>query len=112
MRSSIIDVLAQDYIRTAKACGLSERKIIYQYALKNALLLTVTVAGLLLGELLGGAIVTETIFSWSGMGKYVVDSVSFLDFPAIMGFTLVVSAGYVLINLIVDFVYRLLDPSD
>jgi peptide/nickel transport system permease protein len=111
VRSSMIDALAQDYIRTARACGLAEWKIIYQYALKNALLPTVTVAGLILGELLCGAIITETIFAWPGMGKYVVDSVAFLDFPAIMGFTLVVSVGYVLINLLVDLLYRVLDPQ-
>ncbi|HWR40005.1 MAG TPA: ABC transporter permease [Patescibacteria group bacterium] len=111
VRSSMIQVLALDYIRTARAFGLSETKIIYQYALKNALLPTVTVAGLIFGELLGGAIITETIFSWPGMGKYVVDSVGFLDFPAIMGFTMVVAMGYVLINLLVDLLYRVLDPQ-
>ena len=79
--------------------------------LKNALLPTVTVAGLIFGELLGGAIITETIFSWPGMGKYVVDSVAFLDFPAIMGFTMIVACGYVLINLLIDLLYRVLDPQ-
>ena len=111
VRSSMIGVLNQDYIRTATASGISKHVIVFKYALKNALLPTVTVAGLLLGELLGGAIITETIFSWPGMGKYVVDSVGFLDFPAIMGFTFVVSIGYVLINLLVDLLYRVLDPQ-
>ncbi|MDU2065445.1 MAG: ABC transporter permease [Sporomusaceae bacterium] len=111
IRSSMIQVLSLDYIRTATAFGLSKRKIIYQYALKNALLPTVTVAGLIFGELLGGAIITETIFSWPGMGKYVVDSIAFLDFPAIMGFTMIVALGYVLINLLIDLVYRWLDPQ-
>jgi len=111
VRASMIQVLSLDYIRTAKAFGLSNRKIICQYALKNALLPTVTVAGLIFGELLGGAIITETIFSWPGMGKYVVDSVAFLDFPAIMGFTMVVALSYVLINLLVDLLYRVLDPQ-
>ena len=111
VRSSMIDVLSQEYIRTVRAFGLSKSKIFYKYALKNALAPTVTVAGLIFGELLGGAIITETIFAWPGMGKYVVDSVSFLDFPAIMGFTMVVSLGYVLINLLIDLLYRVLDPQ-
>ena len=111
VRSSMIQVLALDYIRTAKAFGLGKNKTIYLYALKNALLPTVTVAGLIFGELLGGAIITETIFSWPGMGKYVVDSVAFLDFPAIMGFTMIVACGYVLINLLIDLLYRVLDPQ-
>jgi peptide/nickel transport system permease protein len=111
VRSSMIQVLALDYIRTAKAFGLAKNKIVYQYALKNALLPTLTVAGLIFGELLGGAIITETIFSWPGMGKYVVDSVGFLDFPAIMGFTMVVAFAYVMINLLIDLLYRVLDPQ-
>jgi peptide/nickel transport system permease protein len=111
VRSSMVEVLEQDYIRTAKAFGLSDMKIKYQYALKNALLPTLTVAGLIFGELLGGAIITETIFAWPGMGKYVVDSVSFLDFPAIMGFTMIVSVAYVLINMLVDLLYQIVDPQ-
>lgn len=111
VRSSMIDVLEQDYIRTAKACGIPIRTIIYKYALKNALLPTLTVTGLTIGELLGGAIITETIFAWPGMGKYVMDSIAFLDFPAIMGFTLIVSFSYVLINLVVDILYRVLNPQ-
>lgn len=111
VRSSMIDVLEQDYIRTAKACGIPIHTIIYTYALKNALLPTLTVTGLTVGELLGGAIITETIFAWPGMGKYVMDSIAFLDFPAIMGFTLIVSFSYVLINLVVDILYRVLNPQ-
>lgn len=111
VRSSMIDVLEQDYIRTAKACGIPRRTIIYKYALKNALLPTLTVTGLTIGELLGGAIITETIFAWPGMGKYVMDSISFLDFPSIMGFTLVVSFSYVLINIGVDILYSFLNPQ-
>lgn len=72
---------------------------------------TVTITGLTVGELLGGAVITETIFGWPGMGKYVMDSIAYLDFPAIMGFTLVVSAGYVLINMVVDIIYNLLNPQ-
>lgn len=111
VRSSMIDVLEQDYIRTAKACGIPRRTIIYKYALKNALIPTVTLTGLTVGELLGGAVITETIFAWPGMGKYVMDSISFLDFPAIMGFTMVISFGYVLINTLVDIAYCVLNPQ-
>jgi len=111
VRSGMIDVLEQDYIRTARACGIPKRKIIYHYALKNALIPTVTITGLTVGELLGGAVITETIFGWPGMGKYVMDSIAYLDFPAIMGFTLVVSAGYVLINMVVDIIYNILNPQ-
>ena len=111
VRSSMIAVMGQDYITTARANGLAEAVIILKHTLKNSLIPTVTITGLSIGELLGGAILTETIFNWPGMGKYVVDSVNFLDFPAIMGFTLVVSFAYVMINLLVDVLYAFLDPQ-
>ncbi len=111
VRSSMIAVMGLDFITTARANGIAEIVIISKHCLKNALIPTVTITGLSIGELLGGAILTETIFNWPGMGKYVVDSVNFLDFPAIMGFTLVVSFAYVLINLAVDVVYAFLDPQ-
>ncbi len=111
VRSSMIDVLEEDYIRTARSCGIPTKRILYHYALKNALLPTVTIAGLTLADLLSGAIITETIFGWPGMGKYVVDAITFLDFPAIMGFTMIVSCVYVFINFVVDIVYRFLDPQ-
>lgn len=110
-RSSMIEVLGQDYITTARANGLSDLRVVLKHGLKNSLIPTVTIIGLSIGELLGGAVLTETIFSWPGMGKYVVDSVNFLDFPAIMGFTLVVSLTYMLINLAVDLVYAFLNPQ-
>jgi peptide/nickel transport system permease protein len=111
VRSSMISVMGQDYITTARANGLSESTVILKHSLKNSLIPTVTITGLSIGELFGGAILTETIFNWPGMGKYVVDSVNFLDFPAIMGFTLVVSFAYVMINLLVDVLYGFLDPQ-
>jgi peptide/nickel transport system permease protein len=111
VRSSMVAVLGQDYITTARANGIAEAVVVLKHALKNSLIPTVTITGLSIGELLGGAILAETIFNWPGMGKYVVDSVNFLDFPAIMGFTLVVSFAYVMINLAVDVVYALLDPQ-
>lgn len=111
VRSSMISVMGLDFIMTARANGIREAVVVLKHALKNALIPAVTITGLSIGELLGGAILTETIFDWPGMGKYVVDSVNFLDFPAIMGFTLVVSLVYVVINLLVDVLYALLDPQ-
>jgi peptide/nickel transport system permease protein len=111
VRSSMISVMGLDFITTARANGIAETVIILKHCLKNSLIPTVTITGLSIGELLGGAILTETIFNWPGMGKYVVDSVNFLDFPAIMGFTLVVSFAYVMINLAVDVIYAFLDPQ-
>ncbi|AOT71946.1 ABC transporter permease [Geosporobacter ferrireducens] len=111
VRSSMLEVLNQEYIRTARANGIAEWYLIIFYGLRNALIPTVTVVGLSFGALLGGAVVTETVFAWPGMGKYVVDSISFLDFPAIMGFTLIVVVGYMLINLMVDLLYMALDPQ-
>jgi peptide/nickel transport system permease protein len=111
VRASMLEVLGQEYIRTARANGISGLFLLFQYALRNALIPTITVIGLSFGSLLGGAVVTETIFSWPGMGKYVVDSISNLDFPAIMGFTLLISIGYIVINLLVDVTYYYLDPQ-
>ena len=111
VRSSMISAMGQEFITTARANGISETIVILKHGLKNALIPTVTITGLSIGELLGGAILTETIFDWPGMGKYVVDSVNFLDFPAIMGFTLVVSLIYVMVNLLVDVLYAFLDPQ-
>ena len=111
VRASMIEVLEQDYIKTALSNGIPRYRIIYRHALRNALIPTVTLIGLTFGELMGGAILTETIFSWPGMGKYVVDSIAFLDFPAIMGFTILVAVIYVSINMVVDLLYPLLDPQ-
>lgn len=111
VRSSMIEVLNEEYIKTARANGIKGKLLIVSYALRNALVPTITVVGVSLGGLLGGAVVTETVFNWPGMGKYVVDSIAFLDFPAIMGFTIVIVIGYVLINLIVDILYMILNPQ-
>jgi len=110
VRASVLEVLSQDFVRTAHAYGVPPRRVLYRYALRNALVPTLTVVGLALGDLLAGAVVTETIFAWPGMGSYVVDSISFLDFPAIMGFTILVATGYTLINLVVDLLTLKLDP--
>ena len=111
IRAAMLDVLQEDYVRTARANGLSRRAIILGHALPNALIPSVTLLGLAFGDLLYGAVLTETIFAWPGMGTYVVSSIQTLDFPAIMGFTIVASVGYVLINLAVDLTYMVLDPQ-
>ncbi len=111
VRSSMIEVMGQEFITTARANGVPETVIVLKHAFKNSLIPTVTITGLSFGELLGGAILTETIFGWPGMGKYVVDSVNYLDFPAIMGFTMVVALVYVSINLGVDVLYAFLNPK-
>ena len=111
VRASMLEVMSQEYIRTAVANGIKGWLLIVSYALRNALIPTVTVIGVAFGSLLGGAIVTETIFGWPGMGRFVVESIQFLDFPAIMGFTIFIGVGYVLINLAVDIIYLFLNPQ-
>ena len=106
----MLDQLHEDYIRTARANGISKWRVILRHALPNALIPSVTVLGLALGDLLYGAVLTETVFAWPGMGAYVVNSIQALDFPAVMGFAVVVSFAYVLVNLAVDLVYMLIDP--
>ena len=109
-RSSMLEVMSKDYIRTARAKGLSHRTVIFQHALKNAFLPIITVIGLNFGLLLGGAVLTETIFSWPGLGRYVVDSLLARDYPAVQGCILLFAAIMVLVNLIVDILYFYLDP--
>ena len=111
IRSSLIDSLEQDYIVTARANGLAEWRVVGRHAFKNSLIPTITIVGLSFGELLGGAILTETIFNWPGMGKYVVDSANYLDYPAIMAVALVSSLAYVFLNLLVDVLYALVNPQ-
>lgn len=109
-RSSMLEVLNKDYVRTARAKGMSEAVVILRHALRNAFLPIVTVLGLNLGLLLGGAVLTETIFSWPGLGRYVVDSLMARDYAAVQGCILVFAALMAFINLIVDLVYVVLDP--
>lgn len=110
IRSAMLEQLGEDYIRTARANGLSHWRVVLGHALPNALIPSVTVLGLALGDLLYGAVLTETVFAWPGMGAYVVDSIQALDFPAVMGFAVVVSFAYVMVNLIVDLLYLWIDP--
>lgn len=110
IRSAMLEQLNEDYIRTALASGLPKFTIVVRYALPNALIPSITVLGLALGDLLYGAVLTETVFAWPGMGAYVVSSIQALDFPAVMGFAIVASFAYVLVNLVVDLLYLWIDP--
>ena len=110
IRSAMLEQLGEDYIRTARANGPSAWRVVLSHALPNALIPSVTILGLALGDLLYGAVLTETVFSWPGMGAYVVDSIQALDFPAVMGFAVVVSFAYVVVNLLVDLLYLWIDP--
>lgn len=110
MRSSMLEVMGLDYIKTARSKGLPERTVIDKHVRKNALIPTTTVAGLMFGGLLGGAIITETIFSWPGMGLWSKNAFVAFDTAAIMGFVLVTAFFYVISNLVVDIIYAYLDP--
>lgn len=109
-RSAMLEVLSQDYIRTARAKGIPELWVIFKHALKNALLPVVTIIGLQFGTLLGGAILTETIFSWPGIGSWIYEGILARDYPVVEGGVVFVSVSFVLINILVDISYALLDP--
>ena len=110
VRSSVIEELGEDYVRTARAKGLSERQVIYKHVLKNGLIPVVTVLGLQFGVLLAGAIITETIFSWPGLGRMTVDAINARDYPVVQGCILMIALTYIVANMLTDFTYRLLDP--
>ena len=109
-RSSMIDSLSQPYVATARAKGLSERTVVLKHALKNSLIPVVTVIGLDLGSYLNGAVLTETIFGWDGLGRYALDGILKRDYPVIMGVVLFGSVLFVAMNLVVDISYHLIDP--
>lgn len=109
-RSSMLENLNKDYIRTARAKGLPEGKVTKHHALRCAMLPVSTVIGLQLGSLLGGALLTETVFAWPGIGKYVVECILKSDFPVVQGVVLLIGVIFVVINLVVDIIYALLDP--
>jgi peptide/nickel transport system permease protein len=111
MRSSLIDVLAQDYIRTAKAKGLSTTAILFRHALKNALNPVVTAVSGWFASLLAGAVFVEYIFGWKGLGKEIVDALNTLDIPVIMGADVTIATLFIVINILVDYLYTLLDPQ-
>ncbi len=110
-RSSVLQVIREDYVRTARAKGLPEFKVLSKHVLRNSLLPVVTISGILYGQLLGGAVLTETIFSWPGMGRYVVRSILHLDFQPILGFTVLCALLYALANLVVDLLYSVINPQ-
>lgn len=109
-RSSMLEVMKSDYIRTARAKGLREFWVIYKHALRNAFAPVLTVIGLQLGSLLGGAILTETIFGWPGVGRYINDAIAFRDYPVVQSGVLVIAFLFVMINLVVDILYAYIDP--
>ncbi|WP_445679815.1 ABC transporter permease subunit [Radicibacter daui] len=109
-RSAMLEVLGEDYIRTARAKGLSAYRVIFIHALRNALIPVVTVIGLQVGTLMGGAILTETIFSWPGIGKWLVESINRRDYPALQGGVLLIASLVILVNFLVDVLYGTLNP--
>jgi ABC-type dipeptide/oligopeptide/nickel transport system permease component len=106
----MLETLGQDYIRTARAKGVVERAVVLRHGLKNALIPIVTVVGVQAGYLLGGAVLTETVFAWPGVGTLMVQGILARDFPLVQGCVLVVALSFVVINLIVDLLYAWLDP--
>lgn len=109
-RSCMLEVLGQDYVRTARAKGLAEKAVIMVHALKNALLPIVTVVGLYMGQLLGGAILTETVFARQGVGKLLMDAILARDYPQVQGTVLIFAIAVIFVNVLVDIIYRFLDP--
>src|SRR5207253_987229 len=110
LRSSLLEALTEDYVRTARAKGLSEWRVIWSHVLKNALIPVVTVLGLQLGTLIGGAVITEYVFALPGVGRLVVDAVFARDYPLVQGVVLLIAVGFLLSNLIVDVLYGWIDP--
>jgi ABC-type dipeptide/oligopeptide/nickel transport system permease component len=109
-RTAVLDVLSADHVRTARAKGLTERLVVLRHALRNALVPVVTLIGLQIGFLLGGAVVTETVFSWPGVGRLAVGAILSSDFPMAQGTIIVLSLGFIVVNLVVDVLYAALDP--
>ena len=110
MRSSMLEVLGQEYIKTAKAKGLAPAIVILKHALKNASIPVVTIIGMELGTLLGGAVITETIFAWPGVGRLAIQAIYNRDYPVVQASVFILASIFVLVNLIVDLIYTYLDP--
>ena len=110
VRASLLEVLSEDYVRTARAKGLYEWRVVWVHGVRNALLPVVTLLGLQLGVLLGGAVITETIFSWPGIGQLTIEAIQRRDYPVVQGCVLLISLAYVLVNTMTDIVYGWLDP--
>ncbi|RMF84464.1 MAG: ABC transporter permease, partial [Nitrospinota bacterium] len=109
-RSSMLEVLGQDFVRTARAKGIQEWKVVYYHALRNAFIPIITAVGLQFGALLGGAVLTETVFGWPGMGQLLVDSIFARDYPMVQGTVLIFSTLFILTNFLVDLSYVIIDP--
>ncbi|MGL4575180.1 MAG: ABC transporter permease, partial [Burkholderiaceae bacterium] len=109
-RSSMLEVLREDYVRTARAKGLAPLRVLVVHALRNALVPVVTVIGMQTGALLGGAVLTETIFSWPGIGKWIVDAIARRDYPVVQAGILISALIFIAVNLIVDLLYGVLNP--
>lgn len=109
-RSALLEVLSQDYVRTARAKGGHPRSIVFKHALRNALVPVLTVGGLEFGSLLAGAVITETVFTWPGVGRMLVTSILSRDYPVVQGTVLLIAVSFIIVNLIVDLVYGLVDP--
>jgi peptide/nickel transport system permease protein len=110
LRATMLDVLCQDYVRTARAKGLRERVVIVRHAMRNAMIPVITMVGMQAGFLLGGTVVTETVFARRGMGQLTINAIVWKDFPIVQGSVLIIAAMYVLVNLLVDLSYGFLDP--
>ena len=109
-RSSMLETIRQDYIRTARSKGITEREVIFHHSFRNALIPTVTIVGVQLGGLLGGAVLTETVFAWPGLGRLVVQAVNGRDVPVVLGCIVVLSVGFSIVNLVVDLLYGFIEP--
>ncbi len=110
IRSSLLEVLEEDFVRTARAKGLAERQVLWRHAMRNAWLPVLTLIGIQLGALLGGAVVTEVVFDWPGIGSLMIDAIQRRDYPVVQGCVLVVSLSYVLVNTLTDLLYGVVDP--
>jgi len=109
-RSSMLETIRQDYIRTARAKGVSKRQVIVKHAFKNALIPTITVCGIQLGQLLGGSVLTETVFAWPGIGRLLVQSINARDVPMVLGCIIVMTVCFSIVNLLIDLLYGFVDP--
>jgi peptide/nickel transport system permease protein len=110
IRTTLLEVLNEDYVRTARAKGLPERVVVYHHAMRNALLPVITLLGLQLGTLLGGAVITETVFSWPGIGQLTIEAIQRRDYPVVQACVLLISLAYVMVNILTDIVYAAVDP--
>ena len=110
VRDSMIRTLNSEFVRTARSKGLSETAVVYRHALRNSLIPATTAVGLIFAQLMGGAVLTETIFAWPGIGRYAATAAFSLDFTAIISITVVIAVAFIAINLLVDLTYGLLDP--